>query len=168
MSAAATIEVTALYASHSDWLREWLRGHTRCPHRAADLTQDTFHRLLEKADLPTLVAPRNYLAKVARRLLIDDVRRFNVERVVLDALAVRDADQEMITPERIAEAIQLLDAVRQVLDALPAQAREAFRLRRIEGLEQSAIADRLGVSLSTVKRLVAFANAQCLALLYAE
>lgn len=111
MSASTAIDVSALYVAHSDWLREWLRSHTRCSHRAADLTQDTFHRLLEKADLPVLAMPRSYLAKVARRLLIDDIRRSHVERAVLDALAVRNGDGESITPERIAEAVQMLQAV---------------------------------------------------------
>ena len=113
-------------------------------------------------------APRTYLATVARRLLIDDVRRRDVERAVLHASEVRSAGVDDISPDRIAEAAQLLHAVLRLLDTLPKEARSAFLLRRMEGLEQKDIAIRLGISLSTVKRHIALAYARCYAIAYAD
>jgi RNA polymerase sigma-70 factor (ECF subfamily) len=48
------------------------------------------------------------------------------------------------------------------------EARSAFLLRRMEGLEQKDIAIRLGISLSTVKRHIALAYARCYAIAYAD
>lgn len=163
---AAQREIGSLYEAHADWLREWLYRHTRCSHRAADITQDAFCRLLERPLFAAPNTPRSYLATVARRLLIDDIRRREVERAVVDAIAISRPDAEDITPERIAEAIQILQAVTDLLETLPAQTRQAFLLRRLEGLEQKEIAVRLGISLSSVKRHIALAYARCYSIAY--
>lgn len=158
----------SLYAAHANWLQDWLRRHTRCAHRAADLTQDTFCRLLERPQFVTPRVPRSYLATVARRLLIDDIRRRDVEQAVMEACALRDPGADVVSPERIAEATELLHAVLRLLDGLPADTRNAFLLRRIEGLEQKEIAERLDISLSTVKRHIALAYARCYAIAYTD
>ncbi|GFE75462.1 sigma-70 family RNA polymerase sigma factor [Novosphingobium sp. TCA1] len=166
--AIAAIDVGSLYDQHVDWLRAWLHRRTRCPHRAADLAQDTYCRLIEKSAELRIETPRTFLATVARRLLVDDIRRRDVERAILDAQALHAANGEEITPERIVEAAQFLDTVLRVLDSLPEQARETFLLRRIEGLAQSDIAERLGISISTVKRHIAAAYAACVTVAYAD
>lgn len=166
--AHAAIDVGSLYDQHVDWLRAWLRRRTECPHRAADLAQDTFCRLIEKSPEPRIETPRTFLATIARRLLVDDVRRRDVERAILDAQALHGANGEEITPERIVEAAQFLDMILRVLERLPVQARETFLLRRIEGLGQSDIAERLGISISTVKRHIAAAYSACVILAYAD
>ncbi len=81
---AAHADIAELYADHSAWLRDWLSRHTRCAHKAADLAQDTFCRLIERQQLKLHAHPRRYLATVAKRLLIDDVRRRNSERHFLE------------------------------------------------------------------------------------
>lgn len=166
--ATADLEIRRLYEAHAGWLHEWLRKQTRCSYRAADLTHDTFCRLLERPQLAALQAPRSYLATVARRLLIDDIRSREVERAVLEACALASPGVNTVTPERIEEAIQLLAAVVTLVDALPAQTRTAFLLRRLHGLEQKEIAARLGVSLNTVKRHIALAYSRCYAIAYED
>jgi RNA polymerase sigma-19 factor, ECF subfamily len=59
----------------------------------------------------------------------------------------------------VCEALQQIDAL---LDALPAVVRQVFLLAQFEGLRQDAIAQRLGLSLSTVKRHFKRALVQCL------
>lgn len=165
---AARREIGSLYESHADWLHDWLRRRTRCSQRAADLTQDTFCRLLERPQASPLDTPRSYLVTVARRLLIDDIRTREVERAVLDACTSAQSGSNDITPERVTEANQFLQAVLRLLDTLPEETRSAFMLRRLEGLEQKEIAARLGISLSTVKRHIALAYARCYAIAYAD
>jgi RNA polymerase sigma factor (sigma-70 family) len=152
-----------LYADHWHWLRNWLSRQTRCHLRAEDIAQDTFCRILERQSGSSARDPRAYLAQIARRLLIDDVRRRKVEQAILAALADDDFITDM-TPERIAIARQILTTLLRILDALPMAARDAFILRRVEGLEQQQIADRLGISLSSVRRYIAQAYAQCYAI----
>jgi RNA polymerase sigma-70 factor (ECF subfamily) len=167
-AATATLKISSLYAAHATWLQGWLRRHTGCSHRAAELAHDTFCRLLERPQAAAPDTPRSYLATVARHLLIDDIRRRELERAVAEACAIRQSAVDVLTPERIAEAVQFLDAVMRLLDSLPEQAQRAFVLRRIDGLEHRDIAIALGISLSTVKRHIALAYARCYAIAYED
>ena len=165
MGATGTVlKIEALYVEHSDWLCNWLRRRAFSREHAADLTHDTFRRLLERGPMVSPDDPRNYLVTIARRLLIDDVRRRNIERAVLDVVASHQQQIEHITPERITAAVMLLDSLMAILDGLPKPARTAFLLRTLEGLTQQDIADRMGISLRTVKRHIAMGLARCFAL----
>lgn len=165
-SVAATMDVGTLYASHGDWLRQWLRRHTRCSQRAADLAQDTFCRVLETQE--SVRDPRSYLSTVARRILIDDIRRREVERAYLAVHAARIGEADHLTPERVTEAAQFLDAILRLMETLPAKARQAFMMVRFDSLRYCDAAQALGVSERMVKRYVAQVYAHCYALAYAD
>lgn len=158
---AVIADVGALYVTHQKWLHAWLLRRTRCSQRASDLAQDTFCRLLERTELAVPVTPRGFLATVARRLLIDDVRRRDLERAYIDSYALFHGDCDPLTPERFAEATQLLHGLVQVLADIPDSVRLAFLLRRIDGLPYEEIASELKVSVRTAKRHVAQAYVHC-------
>ncbi|WP_437643667.1 RNA polymerase sigma factor [Sorangium sp. So ce362] len=61
------------------------------------------------------------------------------------------------------EAHEALRATYRALERLPADERIAFALRRIEGMDLKEIADACGVSLATIKRRLARAEANFLA-----
>jgi RNA polymerase sigma-70 factor (ECF subfamily) len=165
---AAEIDIGTLYVSHGDWLREWLRRQTRCTHRAADLAQDTFCRLIEADEAAPVRDARSYLSTVARRILIDDIRRRAVERAFLAACEAQGQHVDTLTPERIAEAVELLRATLDLLETLPHRVRQAFIMVRLDGLRYAAAAERLGVSERMAKRYVAQAYAHCYALAYSD
>jgi len=165
---AAVMDVGRVYAAHGHWLCDWLRRRTRCPDRASDLAHDTFCRLLERGRQEMPAEPRAFLATIARRLLVDDIRRREVERAYLDVCAAWSGEADVLTPERIAAATELLTGILHLLDGLPAAARRAFLLRRLEGLSHEQVAAELGVSVRTVKRHIAAAYAHCYALAYPD
>ncbi|HUD28971.1 MAG TPA: sigma-70 family RNA polymerase sigma factor [Novosphingobium sp.] len=162
----ASAEITALYGDHGEWLRNWLRQRTRCSHRAADLAQDTFCRVLERKPDDAIREPRRYLATIARRILIDDVRRRDIERAYLDAYGLLGEGEHAPSPERIAEAVDLLRAVVDALGGLSDKARRSFLMIRFDGLRYAEAAAELGVSERMVKRYVAEGYARCYALAY--
>ena len=159
----SAVAIGHIYAEHGAWLRNWLHRRTRCPHWASDLTQDTFCRLIERPDAPPVRDPRNLLTVIAGRLLIDDVRRRDLERAYIASHASLDVDVDMLTPERIAEAVQLLDGLVLLLADLPPIVRSAFLLRKLDRLSHAEIATRLGVCDRTIKRHIARAFAHCYA-----
>jgi RNA polymerase sigma-70 factor (ECF subfamily) len=55
-------------------------------------------------------------------------------------------------PDRQMSGRQELERVRAMIDALPDRCREVFRLRRIEGVPQREIAQRLGLSEHVVEQ----------------
>lgn len=152
----------ALYRDHQSWLQHWLAGRLGCREVAADLTQDTFIRLLGRRDLPCLQEPRAFLTTVAKGLLANWYRRQSLERAYLESLA---AQPERLMPSAeqqalVREALHQIDAM---LDGLPRQARQVFLLAQFDGLGYAEIATLLGLSLSTVKRHMKRALIGCLA-----
>lgn len=153
-----------LYEEHHAWLRAWINKRLGCASGAADLTQDTFLNLLLKSDIPVLNEPRAYLSRVAHGLMVDHVRRRDLERAYLDAL-VNMGSGEVGSPESRALMLELLVRLDLLLDGLPASTRTAFLLAQLEGASYQEIAARLKVSTRTVGTYVATAMLQCMALL---
>ncbi len=147
--------LTVLYRDHARWLQGWIQRRHGDREHAADLAQATFCRLLEHGCTTPPDSPRSFLATIARRLLIDDLRRRDIERAYLDCHTALHGDTDLLTPERVAEASQLLRGILDLLTTLPTTVRRAFVLRRIDGLDHEQIAATLGISTRTVKRHVA-------------
>ena len=152
-----------LYSDHHDWLFGWLRRRLGCNDDAADIAHDTFVRVLLKPELETLRQPRAFLATIANGLVINQWRRRDIERALLDVLA----QQPLLvasSPERREILLQALIAVDAMLTRLPAKVRSAFLLAQLEGLRYGEIARRLGVSERMVKKYMAQAMLHCLTL----
>lgn len=151
----------ALYREHHGWLKSWLRGKLGCSEQAADLTQDTFMRVLAARRHEPVREPRSYLTTIARGLLIDHYRRRDLERAYLDALA-HLPEPEAPSPEQRLLVLETLLQINAALDALPRDARRAFLLSQLDGLGYAEIASELKISLSTVKRHMLRAFRACL------
>lgn len=161
MNSLALSNLDSIYRDHNSWLVSWLTSRARCRTRASDLAQETFCRLAGQADLALSTHPRRYLATVARRLLIDDARRKATERSFLEAFSHHLGETAQPGPDRIAEAVQELNALAVLLGELPERARRAFLMSRLDGRTYAEIGRELGVSKSMVKQYVAQAFAHC-------
>ena len=124
-----------------------------------DLVQDCFVSALKR--LSALDNPQAFaawLGSIVVRAVSKRLRR----RRLLSRLGLRVPEE--IDPEAIAApavpgdiAVELR-RVYAVVASLPAQARVALVLRRVDGLEVPEIARRMGVGLSTVKRRLKLAE----------
>lgn len=161
-------EVSTLYRAHHGWLTHWLHRRLRCPQDAADLSHDTFLRLiLGDQPLDALREPRAYLLVIASRLLINRHHRKRVEEEALRQVAILLETQDQRGPAETTAARNLLLSVLKLLvDELPEKPRRAFLLARLEGLSYRQIARQLDVSESSVKQYLARALAHCHARLY--
>ena len=152
----------ALYLQHHGWLVARLRRKLGCAWDAADLAQSTFVRVLTARGQPadTLAEPRAYLTTIAQRLLANHLRRRQIERAYLDALA---SLPEPVAPPPDARlmVLETLCAIDRLLDGLPVAARKAFLLWRLEELTQEQIAAQLGISRTSVRRHLAAAAQRC-------
>lgn len=152
----------ALYRDHRGWLEAWLRRRLGNAWDAADLSQDTFLRVLTSAQpLADIRQPRAYLLTVGKRLLSNFHQRRSLEQAYLDALA-QLPEQSLPSPEQRWILLETLHALDELLDGLKAPVRKAFLWSQVEGLGYRAIAERLDVSERTVKRYMAQAYEHCL------
>ncbi len=153
-------QIHVLYNHHHGWLSGWLRKKTGCSHRAADLAQDTFLRLLTREEPVSIQEPRAFLATVAQRVLANHWRREQIERAYLDVLA-QVPEVLAPSPEERAILLETLIEIDRLLANLPLQVKRAFLYAQLDGLSQAEIAAVLGISISTVKRHLIRAGTQC-------
>ncbi|MBN2976073.1 RNA polymerase subunit sigma [Pseudomonas fluorescens] len=156
--------VHVLYTEHHGWLFGWLRKKLGCPHNAADLSHDTFMRILASRDaLGAIREPRAFLTTTARHLIIDRARRRQLEDTYLRelALTIEMMEQCQQSPEQILATLQALEQIAFVLDGLALNARQAFLLYFLEGLRQREIASRLGISERMVRKHLMNALLHC-------
>lgn len=152
---SAVPDVQTLYTGHHGWLLQRLQARLRNRADAQDLAADTFVCVLGGATpVDTLREPRAFLSTIAKRLLFSHWRRRDLEQACLDALAAQP-EPLMPSPEEQALLQETLAHVANALDGLPLAAQQAFLLSQLDGLGYEAIAARLGLSHSTVRRHMA-------------
>ena len=149
-----------LYSDHHPWILKWLSKKLGDRHQAADLAHDTFMRLLTRQEAMVLQEPQAFLMTVAQRVLFNHWRRQALEQAYLQALASLPVEQ-VPSPETRAILFETLLEIDRILDGLAPQVRRAFLLSQLDGLSHGDIAQKLGISISTVKRHLFKAAMHC-------
>ena len=149
-----------IYANNYGWLVKLLNKKLSCQHSAADLAQETFLKLLHKNNHIGIIEPRAYLTTIAHGLMVSHIRRRELEKTYLAALAnipvaeQPSAEARLITLETLVQ----LDAM---LDGMPPKVRKAYLLLQLEGLSYAEIANQLGVTSRSVTNYIAKAALHC-------
>lgn len=118
-----------------------------------DLVHDTLVRAMSASTWRQVASPAAFVRAIGRNLIYDLLRRRSVVPLdyvaELDALDVRDeaADAETVLAGR-----EELRELARLVSALPPQCQKVFTLRKIYDLSPRAIAERLGLSVSTVEK----------------
>jgi len=118
-----------------------------------DIRQDAYARVYEAARLMRPHAPKAFLFATARHLMADRIRR---ERIVSIRAAVENdcvnVIVDEISPEQRVSAHQELARLARAFDRLSAMSRNVVWLRRVKGLSQKEVAERLGIAEKTVEK----------------
>ncbi len=117
-------------------------------------------RLLRAGNAASIREPRDYLATVARGLMVDFLRRRSLEQAYLEALA-NQPQAEYPSAEHQALLLEALMEVDRLLAGLGRTVREVFILSQLDGLTYAQIAARLGISLRSVNTYMARAVEHC-------
>ena len=154
--------VDGLYRDHRPWLFGWLRRRLGCEHRAEDLAQDVFLRVIQGRKTVRTGEARALLTTIAKGLVVDHQRHAALEHAYLAYLAAIP-EAYAPSPEEQAGQLQSLARLDRLLDGLPPKARSAFLLSQLDGLTYPEIARRLDVSLSSVQQYMVRAMSACYA-----
>lgn len=145
--------VQSLYTQHNNWLIGWLCMRLGCPNNAADLAQDTFVRVLTRKEVTVVHEPRAWLLTIAKRLLIDKHRRYQLEQAYLAELKLSSESMAHVpSSEQLLLAVQTLELLTQALEQLADKPKRAFLLRHTDGLTHAAIAEQLDVTVTMVRK----------------
>lgn len=142
-------------------LRAWLQS--RFPHSEPDdILQEAYLRVLQAREKSPMRSPKAFLFAVARNLALDQVRRRRAagenDLARVDELDVLDEAADV--SETVARN-QELELLTQAIQSLPDRCRRIFTLRKVYGLSQSDIAQKLAVSEHTVSAQLTIGLHKC-------
>ena len=153
-------DIQTLYSEHHGWLLHWLKRRLHDAGLAGDLAQDTFIKVLVARSHADIIAPRPFLATIAKRLLANHCRREELERAYVDAL-LHLPQASAPSPESMSIVLESLQLIDRALGKLPVKARSAFLMAHLEGMSYAEIAVELGTSTHSIKKYLTQANLLC-------
>ena len=135
-------------------LRRWLcKRMAVCGVDADDVVQEVYAVLAGLQDVAEIRDPWAYLIACARSTVLNTLRRARIVRIeAFASLDHLDAEEPSAGPERHVNAHQQLRETLALIQSLPEKCRRAFVLRRVHGLSQREIAQRMGISENTVEK----------------
>lgn len=152
-------EIARLYHSEHRRLERMVRRKVG-PTQAADVVQDVFTRIWEKAREHVVLTP-SYLSRCANNSAIDQLRAEKRHHSLAEKITADQYAAPVATPLQIVEAkdgIRLLDAT---IRLLPERTRHIFLLNRVYGCTYQEIAATMGLSYIMVEREMAKALVAC-------
>jgi len=138
---------------HEPALRAWLFRRRVNGLETDDIIQETYAVLAALPAVEHIASPRAYAFQTANSIILRHLRRARIVRIdAIGDVESLDAALDEPSPEQQASARQDLRRVNELIAALPAKRREAFMLRKVEGLSQRNVALQMGISESTVEK----------------
>jgi RNA polymerase sigma factor (sigma-70 family) len=150
-------DIQNLFRSHAKSIARSLSRKGMNEETAADITQDTFLRVITKppADTAHNHNPKAYLYQVSRNLGINYQRREAlIETIPLDDAEVANIADPMPSPEKIVASRQCLIQTYQALSELPERTRRAFEMHRLGERTIAEVAEELGISTTRAWSLI--------------
>ena len=147
---------------HEPKIRAWLANRFGLNGMADDILQEALLRAVKAHEQGSLHSPKSFLYTTARNLAIDHLRKNNHSQNV--ALANLEGSNVIPFEESIPETVarnQELSILNEAIASLPEKCREIFSMRRIHGLSQMEIAERLGISRNTVSAQLTIGLRKC-------
>jgi RNA polymerase sigma-70 factor (ECF subfamily) len=126
---------------------------------AEEISQDTMTTLWRKAALydSAKATPATWLYRVARNRRIDLARRDRVAIIEPGDAAFDVVDENAVSADRSVDARDREEALRTALATLPPEQLQLVQLAFFDSLSHSAIAERTGLPLGTVKSRIRLA-----------
>ena len=145
--------VTNAFLEHGTFIRKFLRRFFAQSQDIEDVAQEAFLRAYIAEQTKGIEEPKAFLFRIAKNVALNKLSAKSAE--ITDYLA--DLAPSVVihsepSAEAEAESQQTLGLYCEAVAALPDKCREAYLLRKVHGLSHSEIAERMGVSLSSVEK----------------
>ena len=147
---------------HEPTLRAWLRSRFGAQCDVDDLVQEAYVRVIRARGNGEMVSPKAFLFATARNLALDQLRRRRVAAV--ESLVENDELHVLEDATDVAETVarnQELALLTEAIQSLPDRCRQIFTLRKVYGLSQREIGEKLGISERTVSAQLTIGVHKC-------
>ncbi|MBN9383449.1 MAG: RNA polymerase sigma-70 factor [Chitinophagaceae bacterium] len=148
---------TQIFHLYTPRLLPFIFKLTKDEQLAREVLQETFLRLWMKRDqLPQVERPASWLFRIAANICLTWLRTQATRHRLQDRVEEKQAAHKYSSAVEVLESKEMALLIRQAVDALPARRQEIYRLSREQGLSHQQIAERLQLSLSTVKNQLGY------------
>jgi RNA polymerase sigma-70 factor (ECF subfamily) len=143
-------------------LKRYLAALLKRPEDVEDIAQESFLKVLEAGSKGEIRYENAYLYRTARNLALNSLNRKSSQ--------LTDSIEDLLDSDVLAQSTWLEDDIIaqqrfelfcRAAAALPDQCRRVLILRKVYGLSQLEVADRLGISVSTVEKHLAKGLLRC-------
>lgn len=155
--------LVAAFHAIEPMIRRFVRRFTLNAHDVDDICQETITRALEARRARVVEEPRGFLFGVARNVVrkrLDKQSRALIDFV--EDFATREFDSGEVSLEAALDSQQRLLIFIDAVATLPPQCQQVFVMKKVYGYGHQAIADQLGISVSTVEKHVGAGLRRCL------
>lgn len=148
-----------LVTRHQQSLLGFFFTNTRDRQLAEDLSQETFLRVFDQAwDYLPRGLFRGWMFRIARNLLIDNVRRRSHDALVRsvrsdhdERCVLADLASEVVSPDELAGEREMVDMVEELLQELPEEQRVTFTMHHFAELGLAEVAEIMNIPEATAK-----------------
>ncbi len=150
-------------------LRAGLKRHLsrffKRPEDVEDIVQESFVRVLEAASKGEISYPKAYLYRTGRNLALTTLASLShrLEETMGDDIDIDAVIAEAASPEEQVIAQRRFELFCRATATLPEQCRRVVILRKVYGLSQQEVAERLNISVGTVDKHLAKGLMHCVA-----
>lgn len=146
-------QVEDLFRQHRDELMRRLVGMVHSRETAADLTQETFAKVLRLVRTQVVEHPRALLHHIATNLAIDHLRKQKSPLHAGDSIeAGLEVPSTLPSQERMVLGKERFQMFMRAIESWPPRTREAFLLHRVYGYSYREVAVRMSISESGVEK----------------
>lgn len=142
---------TVIYQKYHAYLYALALRYLKSTDMAEDAVQHVFVKLWENTlKVDVQINLKNYLYTMTKNYILNQIR--NHKEVI--SINYANAQREMADDEgflKLLDEIQLSEELRRGIDNLPPQKRVICKLKMDEDISNQDIADRMGISIHTVK-----------------
>jgi len=137
-------------------LKRYLSRILKRQEDVEDIAQEAFVRVLEAGSKGEIHYHKAYLYRTARNLALNSLaRKSNLLEDYIEDLPDPDVFTDSTGPEEEVTGQQRFELFCRAAAELPEQCRRVLVLRKVYGLSQKEVADRLDISVSTVEKHLA-------------
>lgn len=154
--------VKGLYESSYKELFAFLLRRSNNRQQAQDFSQEAFLRLIRVERKDLIEQPRAYLFRIAANL-VHEKRLKNISQWQKEISALDNVEQIPCEddPHAHFERQKAIQDLEKILASLPPIYQSVLLMRKRDGLNHAEIAERLGVSIHTVRKYLTRAVMEC-------
>jgi RNA polymerase sigma-70 factor (ECF subfamily) len=146
-------EVIRLISENRRALCAFLGGFSDNPADVDDWCQETALRMFAATRSQEIQQPKAYLFRVARNVALSRIAHRQVKANVRHDLQQREKERNVArAADRECQATTDRNRLLQAVAALPERCREVFVMCKFDGYTHREIAEKLGISVSTVEK----------------